>query len=274
MDLKKALKIFGLNEKEQEIYLLLAKHGWITALELSRRSPIKRTTLYRILESLTKKGLVEVQIGDKTTHYNAADPQQFESLIIEQEKKTKKLKQSLDDIQSQLKAISAIKPQETSIRFYKGKRGLKQMEWKMCQKENTQILLYESTQWWEALDKEFAEEIRVEQMKKNITIREIFNIENIKIIGKIPADGTTPWTDNKEFVLNHYRHRAIPKKSLDLTQDLLIFNDVIHLHSYRENDLFGIEIISSDYAAMLKQQFEMAWNQAKTIDKFGGKDFK
>ena len=105
MELKKALKIFGLDEKEQEVYLLLCKHSWITALELSRHSPIKRTTLYRILESLTRKGLIEVQIGDKTTHYNAADPQQFESLGIEQEKRTKKLRQSLDDIQSQLKSI-------------------------------------------------------------------------------------------------------------------------------------------------------------------------
>src|SRR4030042_5027558 len=99
MKLKQTLQNFGLNQNEQEVYLLLTKDGWITALELSRKSSLKRTTLYRILESLLQKGLVETQIGDKTTQYNAADPKQFESLVIEQENKVKKLRDSLSELQ-------------------------------------------------------------------------------------------------------------------------------------------------------------------------------
>ena len=118
MDLHQSLKLFGLNEKEQEVYLLLIKHDWITALELSRHSSIKRTTVYRILESLTKRGLAEVQIGDKTTHYNAADPKQFESLVLEKEKKAKQLRNSLNDLQQFFQPLMSSNIRDTSVRFY------------------------------------------------------------------------------------------------------------------------------------------------------------
>ncbi len=57
--IKKALKNFGLTEKEAEIYIILAKHGVLTAGEISKQTKMRRPHVYRILKSLQKKGIVE-----------------------------------------------------------------------------------------------------------------------------------------------------------------------------------------------------------------------
>ncbi|MFX0202668.1 MAG: alpha/beta fold hydrolase [Candidatus Hodarchaeota archaeon] len=60
--IKKALKNFGLTEKEAEIYIFLAKHGVLTAGEISKQTKTHRPIIYRILKSLQKKGLVEATL--------------------------------------------------------------------------------------------------------------------------------------------------------------------------------------------------------------------
>jgi len=60
--IKKALKNFGLTEKEVEIYIFLAKHGVQTAGEISKKCKMLRPHVYRILKSLQKKGVVELTL--------------------------------------------------------------------------------------------------------------------------------------------------------------------------------------------------------------------
>ena len=55
----RALKDFGLTEKEAEIYIFLAKHGVLTGGEISKQTKMHRPIIYRILKSLQKKGVVE-----------------------------------------------------------------------------------------------------------------------------------------------------------------------------------------------------------------------
>jgi len=57
--IKKALKDFGLTEKEAEIYIFLAKHGVQTGGEISKLTKTHRPHMYRILRSLLKKGAIQ-----------------------------------------------------------------------------------------------------------------------------------------------------------------------------------------------------------------------
>jgi pimeloyl-ACP methyl ester carboxylesterase/DNA-binding transcriptional ArsR family regulator len=57
--IKKALKNFGLTEKEAQVYIFLAKHGVLTGGEISKQTKMHRPIVYRILKSLQKKGVVE-----------------------------------------------------------------------------------------------------------------------------------------------------------------------------------------------------------------------
>jgi sugar-specific transcriptional regulator TrmB len=57
--IKRALRSFGLTEKEAEIYIFLAKHGVLKGGEISKQTKTQKALVYRILKSLQTKGLVE-----------------------------------------------------------------------------------------------------------------------------------------------------------------------------------------------------------------------
>ncbi|EKD67986.1 MAG: Transcriptional regulator, TrmB [uncultured bacterium] len=267
MDIQHTLMEFGLEEKEAQVYLGLSTHGVATALELSRHIPIKRATLYRILESLKQKGLVETQIDDKTTYYTASDPRQFELLILEQEKKVKSLRTSLHELTTHIHQSSRGKSGETTVRFFRGLRGLKQMEWRMCEyAKNNDLLIIGTSQWYEILGSDFAESIRDAMIHNNIVVYELIRNSDLE---KIPTKSMPTWTKNSEYILHHFRHRELPKHILTPMQDFYVYNDTIQFHGYRENDIMGIEIQSRDFALMFKQIFWNYWKQAKIIDHFG-----
>jgi sugar-specific transcriptional regulator TrmB/pimeloyl-ACP methyl ester carboxylesterase len=64
--IKAALSEFGLTEKEAEIYIHLAKHGFLTGGEISKQTKTNRALVYRILKSLQKKGVVETTLESPT----------------------------------------------------------------------------------------------------------------------------------------------------------------------------------------------------------------
>jgi sugar-specific transcriptional regulator TrmB len=64
--IRKALKEFGLTEKETEIYIFLAKHGSLTGGEISKQTKTHSMLIYRLLKSLQKKGVVESTLKSHT----------------------------------------------------------------------------------------------------------------------------------------------------------------------------------------------------------------
>jgi pimeloyl-ACP methyl ester carboxylesterase/sugar-specific transcriptional regulator TrmB len=68
--IKKALKNFGLTEKETEIYIFLAKYGVLTGGEISKKCKMLRPHVYRILKRLQKKGVVEATLESPTRFFS------------------------------------------------------------------------------------------------------------------------------------------------------------------------------------------------------------
>ncbi len=61
------LQELGLSDKEAAIYLALLQYESATVIQLSAKTKIKRPTVYVVLETLSKKGLVaEAKVGKKT----------------------------------------------------------------------------------------------------------------------------------------------------------------------------------------------------------------
>lgn len=264
MEIKDDLALFGLNEQEMQVYLLLLRHGWSTVVQLSKICPIKRTTIYRTLNELSQKGLVVLQLNNKTTLYDASPPSSFESLILESQKKTAQLKESFNHIEQYFSKFPVGQTTETKVQYYRGLRGLKQMDWSMVARPNVEIQALDSDKWAKVLGADFAEEKREEAVKKGIRYRCIQNSED-----RILDDGTTTWTANKEYTKRHYRHRLIPKKVLNIKQDIYILPESIYFRGVRDNDVVAVRIINADYAAMMKQMFEPLWAKACIIDNFG-----
>src|SRR5262249_14930273 len=80
--LERQFSELGFSPKEVAVYLSLAESSRGTAAQVSRRTGIRRTTVYSVLESLTKRGLVSEERSRQVTYYVANQPkallQQYE----------------------------------------------------------------------------------------------------------------------------------------------------------------------------------------------------
>jgi len=260
------LSSFGLDEKEGRVYLGLTKLGWTTILDLSRRSQIKRSSLYRVIERLVAKGLVEVKPDEFTTYYRCASTEVFEAMIAEQKYRVRAMDTDLQLLRSQLKLLQSSGVQETGVRFHRGPRGIQVLELKIVSQPNLKLRILGTSQWHETVGRRFAEEIRQKELERGITVREI---TNPGMEEKIPLSGQIDWTDNVEFVKRCYRHRQISRKEIAINNEITVLPEALVLYSITADEVVGIEIQSTSYAKIMAGLFDGLWERAQPIDSFG-----
>lgn len=114
----------GLSEKEALIYLALLQADNQSIQDLAKQTNINRTTVYPVLESLEKKGLVsEVQVGKKT-HYEAAAPERLETFVERQKVLLDEKSKRLKDIIPELKGVQRKEGERPVIKFFEGRDGV------------------------------------------------------------------------------------------------------------------------------------------------------
>lgn len=253
MDIKQKLNLLGLSDKQAEIYLLLLKQGTTSLLELSRRSTINRTTIYRIVEDLKKLNLVEEVVDDRGAKVKAVKPENLQLLLTQKETELSLLKNHLPDLISDLSAIKDQPSSSTQVVYFRGQNGLKQLLWNIL-KAKDESVGYGYGDWNQSIGREFAEKLRQERVNRKIYDREIQNTDQ--------AGSMSEWTSVKDYD-QVYQARFIPKSVIDIKHDTYIYNDVFAFFSYYQGELFGIEIHNAEIAKTQKQIFEVLWKMGK-----------
>src|SRR3989304_6477797 len=124
-NIKKKLNDLGLEEKEIDIYLAVLALVKSTVTDISRKTAVKRTTIYEYIDSLLKKGLIYKTIDKKRIYYCANNPQKISGFLEEEEKKIKEKKTSLDAIIPELESLYSASFNKPGISFYEGRGGIK-----------------------------------------------------------------------------------------------------------------------------------------------------
>lgn len=121
--LEKYLIEIGLSEKESQLYLALLQVDSESIQDLAKRTGINRTTVYPVLETLEKKGLVsEIQIGKKV-EYMAAPPERLETFVERQKVVLEERSERLKDIIPQIKSIQRESGEKPVVKFFNGREG-------------------------------------------------------------------------------------------------------------------------------------------------------
>lgn len=243
----------GFSKEESNIYTVLLKDGPKTVLQLSRSTGINRTTLYRILDKLDSRKLIEEIIDEYKKLYKAVDFHTIELLIKEQENKTEFLKTTFPQINSLLSSNAATQP-GTQVVFYRGKNGIQQMAWNTL-KATKYVLGYTYREFEEIVGSTFAQDWRDEFIVRKLFMREIYSDE----LYKSKKQGFKATTDPSI----QFQERYISSKILDINHQMDIYNDVITFYNWHEGEVFGVEIYNNKVALMHKQLFEIVWNKAK-----------
>ncbi len=115
----------GLNEKEAQTYLALLELGPTSVVALSKKSGLKRTTVYEILNSLAARGLVSETVFGKRRRFVAEPPEEFFQLK----------KQELDTLRALVPTLEALRNvaiEKPALRFFQGKEAIRQVFEDMC----------------------------------------------------------------------------------------------------------------------------------------------
>ncbi len=79
--IKKLLGKIGLSEKEASVYLAALKLGETTIMAISKKSGVKRSTVYTIIDDLKRKGIMAETYKGLKKKYLAESPQNLQQIV-------------------------------------------------------------------------------------------------------------------------------------------------------------------------------------------------
>lgn len=236
------LEQFGMDEMESAIYLCLLELGPQLVQVLARNSGVSRSTLYRSLPEMVKKGFVEEISQGSRRLLTAVAPAHLYHRV---ESKFDLLKQEMHHLAS-LYQLQGRKPH---VEQYDGYRGLQKMYLKILEqkKEIRSFLQVHNTdnrmmQWFE-------DEFLPRRIKKGIRVR---------ALGPESSKGEPFVARNAEQLRET---RLISAKKYPFRMEGMIQENVVYFASYEKGGpLVGLSIESAQLAETLAALFDLAWD--------------
>jgi len=243
MHTENVLKNLGFSENEAKVYLASLEAGVSSAQEIAKKAKIKRTTAYSVLSDLVKKGFVHTTSERNKTRYIALAPRQLAERFAEYQKELLGALPSLEAVYNK----SQVKPK---VVFFEGAEGIKQIYEDTIREKPQVILEYNTDNIFKFLPG-FPHEYLKQRQKNMIRAR--------RIAPKSPR-----------WMFHRSRDKEELSETLMLPTDLYnpeieinIYNNKVAFMSYL--DAMGLIIESASIAEAMRQAYELAWFQAKTI---------
>ena len=246
----------GLNEVEAAVYLYLLENGPKSLLELSRETNIDRAKIYRHVEKLIQKKLIEESGAGWGKKIKASSPKNLVLMITEKEEQLQAQKAALPNVLESLKDLPTYVQREFEINHYHGTDGLKQMLWNQLAAKK-EILAFSYKNKNDIAGKPFAEKIRQEQVLRKIMLHEIEN----------ETDQGDFWYTNVPGFDKFLKSKYISPQILEIKQYIAIFNNTVSIMYWLNEEKVGIEIVNSIYADMQRQIFWKFWEIAEGSSK-------
>ncbi|MFA6520137.1 MAG: helix-turn-helix domain-containing protein [Candidatus Paceibacterota bacterium] len=251
-ELKTLLLDVDFSPKEADVYLAILALGRGTASKIAREAHILRTTVYEILSSLFNKGLVTLSGKEPKQEYVAESPDRLQEYIAEQVKrKQKDLKQAESVLIPQLKSLHNV-GNRPKVMFYEGEEGMRKV-YEDTLTSSESIRAYASVGDMHSGLPGYFPEYYKRRAEKKIAIRAI-------------VPDTEAGLERKTHDKNEMRETAlVPKGNFMFSPEINIYDDKVMIASWKEK--LGIIIESAEIADAMKKIYELAWGEAKRLDK-------
>lgn len=247
------LSFLGLTAEEIKLYLVVVGGRGDTALSISRETKLKRTTVYRILDSLITKKMIITRAGERGLHYLPAPPESLDLYLVEQETKLSQLKRTIPTLKTQLNSHRNTLTPQSQVRYYHGKDGLKQVTYNSL-KAKGELLTYELSTMNAFMDQAEAENLRRRFVENQVHIKTLTNATKI-----------SAWTDVTTMVEKYWEIRHLDPKDKPFQFEILIYNDIYCMYKYTGSEIFCVEIKNAELASMQRTLFYYLWNLATPL---------
>ncbi len=250
--IKTLLSLFHLRDTEIELFERILENGTTSATELAREVHITRTSVYDYLARLKERGLITQTLKGGVRKYGVELPEKIQVLLNEQEKNLATAREAMGGLKNIYgKSQARSKP---LLQLFEGRKELQQMM-------KDALLYRDSTMrvYWPVLDviklltPQFLEEFHKERVKRNIALKTIWPQTQGLSVKQHPFLKTG--TQDKREV------RLAPA-GIDFSLGYALYeNKVRFVSSSRES--FGFLITSSEFAEMMRGQFDIVWAHSK-----------
>lgn len=247
MRIKEVLKQLNIEGNKADVYLACLEMGGATAYSISKKTGIKRPTVYDILDQLTSEGLVYKSIKKNVKYFYPADPEKLLRQLKEKEHKLISVLPMLEDLYNSPKA----KP---LIRYFEGKEGIKEMYEDSLKslKKGDEILAYVGNDVLGYIP-DYAEDYVKRRIEKGIRLRGIYK-NFFEMEKKYMAKNQEQLREAK----------VLDEIFFSLDNETNIYGNKVAIASYG-NEMFGMIIESNEIAKSQKAIFELAWKGAEMV---------
>ncbi len=245
--MKLSLKEYGLNQYENDSYLVLVREGISTASQICAKSAVPHGKIYPILQSLERKGFVKLYDGTPK-RYSAVDPKIIiEEVIRKKEQEVHESKERSKKIMQELGELSLRKPKEPleHIKIIEGQKNYL----------NLSVSLHGKTK------NEWCTISRLPLYKPHLDAYRdcIARGIRVRVIAKI--------TDANRKNVIEWKKLGVELRELDtLNSRFSIMDDTdVIIRLSGEERYLALWIKSSSLAFGTKKYFEFLWAQAKEV---------
>ena len=253
MKILQALRQLGLTDKEPEIYLTLLKtHGAQPASIIATRAGLNRTTVYKTLMKLAKKGLITKTQRHGIICFFAENPDShLENLLSKQEKKLELLSQNLGAILPDIKNMQRHELLMPKMRFYEGLEGVKRI-YEDTLKEGKTIYAFEDYGLMIEELREYVETYVPRRVAKGISA---------KVITPENPDCTTFRKKDKQSLRET---KFLSKNLFCMEIEINIYGQKTAFFSTNDKEeMFAVILESQTIANSMKTIFDVCWQIAK-----------
>lgn len=209
--------------------------------DISRKSGVKRTSIYNFIDSLKEKQLITETKKNKHKVYSAINPEHLTELI-----RIKLLE--TESVIPELMAIYNQKNNKPRVTYHEGLDGIKEIYADLL-KTKTEVVSYEDLDYLKKmLPKEYYDYLPPERAHRGIGLR------------TISKDSTVA----REFVKNDpklNRETKFIQTNDDLKTEINIYDNKVALISFRDDTPFGVLIEDKDIAQTLKTTWKALWDK-------------
>ena len=236
--LEKFLKEIGLSEKEAEVYIALLQGDSFSVIDISKITKIKRSTIYPLIKSLSKKGLVSETATNKKTNYQAESPERLETYVEEQKLILEENSKKLKDIIPQFKSIQRQTGERPVVKYFEGREGIisgiEEDLFKNPDPQEKAYMIYPKDLVDQVFKKEETTKFKSKRINRKIKGLSIYTYSG----NDIPSDETSTRVkiDGNKYPINC---------------DISVYKDKVRIATLNKN-LSGIYIQSIDLAETLK----------------------
>lgn len=234
------LRGLNITQLQAKVYFAALELGQSNIQDLSRKSGVKRTSIYNFIQDLKERGLLLETTKKNRRLYSAMHPEQ----LLEMEKaRIAELQHAIPE----LLAIHNGAKNKPRVTFYEGVQGIEEVYADML-KEGKPIFAYEDLEHMKAgMRSSFYDSWPDERAKRNIPFKSITRDSPVA----------------RDFMKTNIRRLRKSKfiESPDLKTEINIYGDKVAMMSFRKDAPFCVLIEDRGIAETLGTTWQQLWDK-------------